>query len=151
MPAKTDRSERIAAAVLRSKTEYQPQHAYTEREDAFLPWAAESAGNSKYALEYLVTRALGRDGAAEGQWTESEVLDLVCSRADKSKPQGGLSREVLDGAVRLAVKRRDGRAGELADLSKGVVSYCISSELGISRRASTSLIQMRPDRSCRWG
>jgi hypothetical protein len=126
MAPTTDRSARIAAAVERSKTEYQPQHAYTERDEAYRAWDGDSGG--KYGLEYLAAWAYGQDGAASSKGAgtgideEGRVLDLIWARIDKKKPLGGVSREVLDSTVRMAVKRGDARAGELADLGKSCVS-----------------------------
>jgi hypothetical protein len=159
MPPKGDRSARIAAAVERSKTEYQSQHAYTERDEAHANWLSEGSGvgngmGGKYGLEYVAARAYNLETSGgvkvpEGGEGGGQTLDAIWERVDKGKPLGGLSKEVLDSAMVIAVRRGDSRAGELADLSKSCVSImnllfqkrpvCGHGEIGLPRLRYTIL------------
>lgn len=87
-----NRQDRIAAAVERSKVEYQSHHAYTERGEL---------GQSKHELEYTVTRQ-----------NDENALDILWTAFPD------LSRELLDTAIRIAVRLGDERALPLAEASK---------------------------------
>ncbi|KIR42165.1 hypothetical protein I307_06393 [Cryptococcus deuterogattii 99/473] len=131
------RALRIAAAVERSKTEYKPEHAYTER--LWLqPGSYKSqrpATNSQVDRQKLGTCDIGKCIAHETEYMASSLyfadppdyqgaLDLVLLKFDpspKAKSLGGLSRELLDIGLKSAVKCGDKiSAKNLADSSKSI-------------------------------
>ncbi|OWZ80573.1 hypothetical protein C366_00395 [Cryptococcus neoformans Tu401-1] len=118
------RALRIAAAVERSKTEYRPEHAYTER--LWLkPGSYKSqrpATNSqldRQRLEYMASSLYFADPP-----DYQGALELVLLKFDaspKAKSLGGLSRELLDIGLKSAVKCGDkASAKSLADSSKSI-------------------------------
>ncbi|KAK8844651.1 hypothetical protein IAR55_006498 [Kwoniella newhampshirensis] len=115
----TARQQRIAAAVQRSKTEYRPEHAYTERQ-----WFQSEASDrnvlnqrkiDRQHLEF-VTAALYHADPPEYR----AALDIVLSVFNPSaKSMGGLNRELLDIGIRSAIACDDGPAAvALADSSR---------------------------------
>ncbi|TYJ57535.1 hypothetical protein B9479_001853 [Cryptococcus floricola] len=118
------RALRIAAAVERSKTEYKPEHAYTERKwlkpDAYSkhPPASKSQVD-RQRLEYAASSLYFSDPP-----DYSGALELVLLKFDsspKAKPLGGLSRELLDIGLNASIKCGDKeKALLLANSSKSI-------------------------------
>ncbi|WWD22801.1 hypothetical protein CI109_107295 [Kwoniella shandongensis] len=113
------RRQRIAAAVEKSKTEYKPEHAYTERK-----WyQAESSSRNvlkqhkvdRQHLEFVTATLYYADPP---QYRAS--LDLVMSVFEPTaKSLGGLTRELLDTGIRSAIGCGDVPAAiALADCSR---------------------------------
>ncbi|WVQ72360.1 hypothetical protein IAR50_001911 [Cryptococcus sp. DSM 104548] len=101
---------RIAAAVERSKTEYKPEHAYTERK-----WLNPKAYNEnppasksqvdRQRLEYMASSLYHSDppdyrGALK-------IVLLKFDSSPKAKSLGGLSRELLDIGLNASIKCGD--------------------------------------------
>ncbi|ODN89615.1 hypothetical protein L198_06302 [Cryptococcus wingfieldii CBS 7118] len=125
---------RIAAAVERSKTEYKPEHAYTERKwlkpEAYSehPPASKSqvdrqrlgeSSDFSPAQEYAASSLYFSDPP-----DYSGALELVLLKFDsspKAKPLGGLSRELLDIGLNASIKCGDKeKALLLANSSKTI-------------------------------
>jgi hypothetical protein len=143
------REQRIAAAVIRSRTEYKAEHAYTERKVSpgkakLTPqWFHSVTPNDKQRLgmsdldladaEFLVT-SLYYSSPPE----YARVLSLVREAYDPSaKSLGGLTREVLDTGIRAALACGDvNYAVKLADTSKSLASAAsgVANDSGVDRR-----------------
>ncbi|WRT63333.1 uncharacterized protein IL334_000238 [Kwoniella shivajii] len=119
------RRQRIAAAVERSKTEYQPEHAYTERgwfQNSDIERNVLSKPKvDRQHLEYIVTSLYY---STPPRYTEAlklilEAFDSNSNSNSKPKSQGGLSRELLDTGLRCSLACKDVDGGlKLADSSK---------------------------------
>lgn len=129
------RDARIAAAVQRSKTEYQEQHAFTERKVCELnqmvidvQWLHDSpsdlrneAGKAKVdrqRLEYLVTSLCCSDSPRY-----ADALSQILGAADFAKPFAGLTKELVDAGMRCALHEEQlGAAMQLAETTRSAVS-----------------------------
>ncbi|WWC67186.1 uncharacterized protein I206_101093 [Kwoniella pini CBS 10737] len=102
------RKQRIEAAVKKSKIEYKSEHAYTER-DWFLNSDIERNVLSKpkvdkQHLEYITTSLYY---ASPPKYQEALNLILKGFDPNSKKPLGGLTRELLDIALRCSLKIED--------------------------------------------
>ncbi|WOO84603.1 uncharacterized protein LOC62_06G008124 [Vanrija pseudolonga] len=112
------RALRIAKAVERSKTEYKPEHAYTERGwfNAAGPSDPAKAKADRQKVEYIATRALVVD---RDRVSAAAALAAVRAAAG-AKALSGLPRELLGTALAAAVAARDDAACvEFAAAAKG--------------------------------
>ncbi|EJT50542.1 hypothetical protein A1Q1_00163 [Trichosporon asahii var. asahii CBS 2479] len=149
------RAARIAAAVERSKTEYQPQHAYTER-------GAEQAGPSKkdrQRVEYAATwRLLSPSSSpAEAQRALDDILSclpLLKGSSEDADPATsrdlskltGMPRELLGTALRAASEA--GKSELAAEIARSLKRHWKANP-GLALASSDALVEVSATESLR--